>query len=1016
MINPISLTQIQQAKARKSSNIPALVSTSCFQRIEHQNPDQEALSTIATFIAYRDSCQNDNPKEKEQRRQELFELIESEQQGTQCPESLKLYQFLLELWHSKEPGDRTVLCDILAEIPLRYGAWRGIKSIFKQAESEDDWQIYGLILSRLDHERSTPSDTTEISPNTITYLLRRGWRTLKKCSDLTYADAVKWVLWYFPATNRINQTHLTNRVIYGTKHTSQHKEPFVYRHFAWQRNLNALFDIIQNTRHERIRQAALSFITKHCEFLIRDLSIEQVKALQPNQSAAIDHLIAWILEKDPRFEASNLIALNLHQTCLNLLHSTDQQANHFSVKYATVYAKDLATEALLPLLNHSESRVHQFALSLLQSRDPKQEVSFEQWGRILETRHGYKLASDVLIEKYPQSHFSSDWLLERLKQGHGPSYNFAKKWIEKHKFNFGALTYVDLLIEKKDVYDLVSFIFGRLHKINLSDLNQSIELQALLLEFDHNFHFLQRLIEENHLHVTFWSLPFLKSLVDGSSWENTDWWQHVNTKYPHIESSSSRYSLTSRVFKMLTDVRYFTPSELSLDWILGLCERPKQVDNSISEKAAEYLLQSFKPEEFLPAKESSNQAGQEEDISADLAHKTFLFTGQLATMTRSEAHDKVQKAQGCVAKSVTKTLSFLVIGDKGSPLYGEGKKGSKQLKAEQLSANGASVQIISEAAFLLMLSGKASVETADDKKVEAGCLHLWDMLCNSQSEHLRRVLSSYVQHHHPVLRLQSKDFKATTGGGLPESFFTFERIRPLVQHKEADLRLLGSALSHCHLHAWTESIPDFLDFCDHRDPHIARIFTQAFTCELTPETKGIYLNPESIRVEDVLYLCDHRSKALRNIGIYLLKKHPHLQQTQSLVSLIESEDHQVRTAIIHCMINDSSYQPSSNTAVIEWFRQVLFTIPSGRHPKMSNGNLAELKIKPLPSRQAKRKLLESLRDVAIEQIKDHKFDFAHALLTLLEEFIATHGKSEYAACLVAITRIEDQLMAKENEK
>src|SRR5438477_162737 len=70
--------------------------------------------------------------------------------------------------------------------------------------------------------------------------------------------------------------------------------------------------------------------------------------------------------------------------------------------------------------------------------------------------------------------------------------------------------------------------------------------------------------------------------------------------------------------------------------------------------------------------------------TVDLKKASFLFTGKLGTMTREEAETKVKGANGTVAGSVTKNLHYLVIGDEGSPLYGQGKKGSKQVKAEQL--------------------------------------------------------------------------------------------------------------------------------------------------------------------------------------------------------------------------------------------------------------------------------------------------------------------------------------------
>ena len=47
-------------------------------------------------------------------------------------------------------------------------------------------------------------------------------------------------------------------------------------------------------------------------------------------------------------------------------------------------------------------------------------------------------------------------------------------------------------------------------------------------------------------------------------------------------------------------------------------------------------------------------------------------------MTRDEAEAKVKDANGTVAGSVSPKLHYLVIGDDGSPLYGQGTKGASR--------------------------------------------------------------------------------------------------------------------------------------------------------------------------------------------------------------------------------------------------------------------------------------------------------------------------------------------------
>ncbi len=93
-----------------------------------------------------------------------------------------------------------------------------------------------------------------------------------------------------------------------------------------------------------------------------------------------------------------------------------------------------------------------------------------------------------------------------------------------------------------------------------------------------------------------------------------------------------------------------------------------------------------------------------DDGEAPLAGRSFVFTGALATMDRKSAQAMVRERGGATPSSVGKGLSYLVVGDKGSPLLGEGTPSSKHKKADKLVAGGAGIEIITEAAFLEMMS------------------------------------------------------------------------------------------------------------------------------------------------------------------------------------------------------------------------------------------------------------------------------------------------------------------------
>ncbi|GAK59443.1 hypothetical protein GobsU_26601 [Candidatus Vecturithrix granuli] len=88
-----------------------------------------------------------------------------------------------------------------------------------------------------------------------------------------------------------------------------------------------------------------------------------------------------------------------------------------------------------------------------------------------------------------------------------------------------------------------------------------------------------------------------------------------------------------------------------------------------------------------------------------ISGKSFAFTGEMTTMSRKHAQEEVLRRGGSIPSSVTRELDFLVVGSKNSPLInnGNGKKGKKLRKVEELNQRGDKIQIITEGQFIDML-------------------------------------------------------------------------------------------------------------------------------------------------------------------------------------------------------------------------------------------------------------------------------------------------------------------------
>ena len=85
-----------------------------------------------------------------------------------------------------------------------------------------------------------------------------------------------------------------------------------------------------------------------------------------------------------------------------------------------------------------------------------------------------------------------------------------------------------------------------------------------------------------------------------------------------------------------------------------------------------------------------NQKKQVSHKDTTLAGKTFLFTGTLSQLKRSDAEEKVEENGGKIVSGVSSKLDYLVVGDDA---------GSKLEKAKRIQT----IKIISEEDFIKML-------------------------------------------------------------------------------------------------------------------------------------------------------------------------------------------------------------------------------------------------------------------------------------------------------------------------
>lgn len=121
----------------------------------------------------------------------------------------------------------------------------------------------------------------------------------------------------------------------------------------------------------------------------------------------------------------------------------------------------------------------------------------------------------------------------------------------------------------------------------------------------------------------------------------------------------------------------------------------------IGEKIADSLVKTLQNETFRQTVSRLFEAGVspqpvEKRVSSDLplGGKTFLLTGTLTSMTRSDAEELIKAKGGKVLSGISKQLNYLIVGD---------NPGSKLQKAEGLNAKGSQISILNENEFKMLI-------------------------------------------------------------------------------------------------------------------------------------------------------------------------------------------------------------------------------------------------------------------------------------------------------------------------
>lgn len=1003
--------------------------------------------------------------EKYHYRVEGWKALEASEAEVALPDRLWLHTIVRELWESDDAYARESLLQIIARVPLKWGPWRAIKAIFKEAEASGDMEVFGAIAARLDSTMSSYYYGWEVTGATVMYLVRRAWRTLRRQGEAfpaSYADAAVELLRHYPESTNWGRTWIANHIMY---HNSGRYGQSSFRFWsppsnmlkdrafpeAWMRSPRPLFSLLERAQAERVRQFAIEALKQDFRTVLREVEASWVGRLTQVESAATHDFVVWLLQNVPKFEASSFRQMGLHEPVLHLLDSPSYDARRYAASYARTHARDLPLEDLLRLANNELQEIRQLAFALLGERDPKTQVGLDAWGRLLGTRYAHDVAEKALRDFFGASELTPAWFRERLLSDQSQVFNFAKAHLPRiHALkSLGVAYFTDLFDDERLQQQAATFAIEALLKhFSVDAAPAEFWRRALLHPQSKNL--IRKLLSEDKIKARLFGAGMWRALAYHVSWEADAWVLALTGEQGPQWARGLRFddNLAHFAREILGDVRQFSPEEVGFDWLMELVDR---LESHYHQFAVRYMLKAFVPADFAPSEEEAAPAAEAASGGTiDLGGKSFLFTGKLATMTRSDAEAQVTQAGGTNAKSVTASLDYLVVGDEGSPLFGNGKKGSKLVKAEKLIDGGSALIIISETAFLQMLAG--GERSFDSDSVTAGCEVLWEMATGPGDADVprREFAISYLRHHHEDIGYEMTERKLDPGAEIPKEFLSFERVRPLFEDGRKPLRKLGLELARWEFARWEPSMDALVELVELPFADVTRFVEEALLAKEAKETARYRLGRDKLTVEGVYRFCESRDRDARRLGMALISRYADLAIPHELFRLTESPDRQLRAFVIRTIwalyrdrgttaswtpapiperlkkvkVGGATREheagpgptptpeqwPAEHAELRDFMRRILYGIPPAKLSSDERGGeeaaqqqeqqAQPRRVRPVSARVAKRALVEVVRDLAIEDAA-----FAAIVAPVLREFMDSRGISERDACLVALTRI-----------
>jgi hypothetical protein len=585
--NPIDISNLRRLA---TSEEPALAEhiTAFLEQPDPQpeTPPREGMLTIEQFLWLLSQAQNARtPDQRREKSNDAWKRYLA-QIDPPPPPRFELADLMVKIYEGGSDTGRAALLGAAKKAPLVFGAWAGLKRIYKLAEARLDAQMFGALAYRFDVEL-TVSQKREVSRGTLIYLRRRAWRFLRDLGrsvpELYPQFAVEVLRHYEPdasfrelwVANHIwahESGNYDGRSFHGqlppgdmTKHRA-HTD-------AWKRSPDPLMLLLETCASDPPAKFAIQGLRKDFPDKLRSVTPEWLGRLAHRPLGSAHEFLVETLLGSPEFHQGKLKGLGLHDAVLALLVSPSQKARQYAIEYARAHAQDLSKERLIELLDAGFKETEAFASAMLQSQKPR-DLGFEFLGRLLAKESTQKWASKALTESFDRSEIPESFLIDMIYGEDEAQKRWASDYIKaKYQPNeIGAAFWRRALDDKrmKDDSDAVDIALEALGRFPIGEIGTTWLLDALT---------------KSELART-----VAKWLKKADALPGLD----VERLKGFVFNAQTR----EVAFQVLGNPKLVTPKQLTLPWLLALTRR---ADPALHEFARRYLLEHMKPQDFSDA-------------------------------------------------------------------------------------------------------------------------------------------------------------------------------------------------------------------------------------------------------------------------------------------------------------------------------------------------------------------------------------------------------------------------------